>query len=87
MNELDDMVVNAFFKNQLKLFPKQVAMTRAEAKEFLEECYAVVVNSPKDVLQYFVEEDIDTEGADEESILAADEVFAVGDGRYLIVEA
>ena len=47
---------------------------------------AVVVNSVKEVGEYFEEEGVDMEGADEEGILEAEEVFEVGDGRYLIVE-
>ena len=47
---------------------------------------AVVVNSKKEVWEYFDEECIDMEGANEEEILEAEEVFEVGDGRYLIVE-
>ena len=35
---------------------------------------------------YFEEEGIDMDGADLDEILEADEVFEVGDGRYLIVE-
>ena len=47
---------------------------------------AVVVESPREVWDYFEEAGIDTEAADEEGILKAQEVFAVGDGKYLIVE-
>ena len=60
--------------------------TVEEAEEFLEECMAVVVNSVKEVWEFFEEEGVDMEGADENGILEADEVFTVGDGRYLIVE-
>ena len=62
------------------------AETYEEAENFLEECMAVVVNSVKEVWEFFEEEGVDMEGADEEEILEAQEVFAVGDGRYLIVE-
>ena len=47
---------------------------------------AVVVNSVKEVQEYFEEAGIDMDGASGEEILEADEVFEVGDGRYLIVE-
>ena len=47
---------------------------------------AVVVDSVREVWEYFDESGIDMEGADEEAILEADEVFEVGDGRYLILE-
>ena len=48
---------------------------------------AVVVSSIKEVWQYFEEEGVDIDGMSEEDILEASEVFEVGDGRYLIVEA
>ena len=47
-------------------------------------CFAVVAKSKREVKQYFEEVGTDVEGED---ILAAAEVFPVGDGRYLIVEA
>lgn len=86
MPDFDDEVVKCFLEKQLKLFPEPVAETMEEAQNFLEECMAVVVNSPKEVWEYFDEEGVDVEGMDEEGILDADEVFEVGDGRYLIVE-
>lgn len=82
----DEKVVQCFLENQLQLYPEKVAETYEEAENFLEECMAVVVNSVKEVWDFFEEEGVDMEGADEEEILEADEVFDVGDGRYLIVE-
>ncbi len=87
MQEFDNAVLDAFLEKQAQLFDEKVAGSREEAKEFLEECMAVVVNSPKEVWEYFEEEGVDMEGADEMEILHAEEVFEVGDGRYLIVEA
>lgn len=84
--QFDNVVLQCFLENQLQLFPEKVAETLKEAEEFLEECMAVVVNSPKEVWDFFDEEGIDIEGADQNAILEADEVFAVRDGRYLIVE-
>ena len=81
----DEKVVQCFLENQLQLYPEKVAETYEEAENFLEECMAVVVDSVKEVWEFFEEEGVDTEGADEEGILEADEVFEVGDGRYLIV--
>jgi len=86
MHEYDDAVLSCFLKNQEQLFPEPVANNLEEAEAFLEECMAVVVNSVKEVWEYFDEEGVDMEGADEEGILEADEVFDIGDGRYLIVE-
>ncbi|MBD5541691.1 MAG: glyoxalase [Lachnospiraceae bacterium] len=86
MPDFDDAVVNCFLANQSQLFPEPVAENMEEAQNFLEECMAVVVNSPKEVWEYFDEEGVDLEEMNEEDILDADEVFDVGDGRYLIVE-
>ena len=86
MPEFDSAVLQCFLKNQLQLFPERVAESEEEAEEFLEDCMAVVVNSVKEVWVYFDEAGIDMEGAGEDEILEAQEVFEVGDGRYLIVE-
>lgn len=86
MHEFDDAVLVCFLKNQLQLFPEQVVETIEEAESFLEECMAVVVNSADEVIRFFEEEGIDLEGAGADDILEAEEVFDIGDGRYLIVE-
>ncbi len=82
----DEKVLQCFLDKQLQLYPEPVAETLEEAESFLEECMAVVVDSVKEVWDFFEEEGIDLDGADEESILDAEEVFEIGDGRYLIVE-
>ncbi|MDD3205155.1 MAG: glyoxalase [Lachnospiraceae bacterium] len=86
MHEFDDAVIVCFLKNQLQLFPEQVAENLEEAEAYLEECMAIVVDSAQGVLDYFEEEGIDIEGQDVDEILEASEVFDIGDGRYLIVE-
>ncbi|MBO5326009.1 MAG: glyoxalase [Lachnospiraceae bacterium] len=83
----DKEVLQAFLEKQLQLFPEKVAETEEEAADFLDECMAVVVNSVKEVWEYFDEAGLDVEEYDEKSILEAEEVFEVGDGRYLILEA
>ena len=82
----DEDVLRCFLENQEQLFSERVAETPEEAEDFLEECMAVVVDSVREVWEYFDEAGVDMEGADEEEILDADEVFEIGDGRYLIVE-
>jgi hypothetical protein len=86
MGEFDDLVLNSFLKKQKKLFPEPVAGNLEEAEAFLEECMAIVVSSAKEVWEYFEEEGLDIEGLNKEELLEAEEVFAVGDGRYLIVQ-
>ena len=84
--QFDEKVLDAFLKQQEKLFPEVVAETPEEADDFLSECMAVVVGSKKEVWEYFEEEGVDIAELNQDDILEADEVFAVGDGRYLIVE-
>ncbi len=86
MHEYDDAVLKCFLKNQLQLFPEEVAETLEEAENFLEEVMAVVVDSVDEVIEFFEEEGVDMDGAVGEEILEAAEVFDIGDGRYLIVE-
>ena len=81
----DEMVLRCFLEKQGQLFREDVASTLSEAEEFLEDSMAVVADSAEEVEEYFEEEGIDTD--DYDNILEADEVFDVGDGRYLIVEA
>lgn len=84
--QFDEKVLNCFLKNQTKLYPEPVAETLEEADEFLCECMAIVVGNVKEVWDYFDDAGVDLSGMKLEEIAQADEVFAVGDGRYLIVE-
>ena len=87
MHEFDDAVLQCFLKTQSQLFPEgDVVSSLEEAEAFLEECLAVVVGSVREVWDFFEEEGIDVDGVKGDEILEADEVFDVGDGRYLIVE-
>lgn len=87
MEVFDEKVLQCFLEGQLKLLPEKVAETLEEAEEFLIDVMAIVVDSEKEVAEYFDEEGVDLEGMDLEDLLNAEEIFAVGDGRYLIVEA
>ena len=86
MNGFDRKVLKCFLDQQLKLFPEEVAANEEEAEEFLEDCMAVVLDSKEDVLENLEEVGVDLEEQSEEEILSMEEVFAVGDGRYLVVE-
>lgn len=86
MDEFDDLVLNCFLKKQGQLFSQPVAENLEEAEAFLEECMAVVVDSPEEVWGYFEDEGLDLDGTTQDELLEAEEVFAVGDGRYLIVQ-
>ena len=83
MANFDQKVLDCFLKNQLQLFPEEVASTPEDADEFLEEMFAVVVKGKRAVRKYFEEAGVDMSDGD---IMEASEVFDVGDGRFLIVE-
>lgn len=83
MANFDQKVLDCFLKNQLQLFPEEVASTPEDADEFLEEMFAVVVKGKRAVRKYFEEAGVDMTDGD---IMEASEVFDVGDGRFLIVE-
>ena len=86
MYEYDEECLNTFLRLQSQLFDEPVAETPEEAEAFLEDCLAVVADSLEEVCQFFEEEGLDTEGMSPEEIEDAAEVFALSDGRYLIVE-
>ena len=78
--------MKVFLKKQLQLFDEPVAETMGEAEAFLEDCMAVVVNSLKEVRDYFEENGTDISDMENDDLEEASEVFALPSGRYLIVE-
>ena len=87
MNEYDEIVLKTFLKNQSRLFEEPVAENLEEAEEFLQDCLAVVCGNLREVREYFLEEGADISQMDDDELAEASEVFALPDGRYLIVEA
>ena len=87
MGEYDNVCIRTFLEKQLQLFPETVAETPEEAEEFLEMCMAVVCKNIKEVRAYFDECGTDIAGLGKEELEAAQEVFPLPDGRYLIVDA
>ena len=85
MNEIDRMCAEVFLKEQGKLFDEPVADDIEEAIEFLNDCFAQVFDSEKELRAYWREEGLDDE--DMEDVTQALEVFVLPDGRYLYVEA
>ena len=83
----DKDVVNYFLENQGQLFDEDVASTPDEAQDFLEDAMAEVVDSIEEVIEYFDEMGVDTDGMTEEEIAQQSEVFALPDGRFLVVNA
>lgn len=87
MNTYDEVCLTYFLEHQEQLLPERVAETLEEAEEFLEDCMAVVCKNIKEVRKYFDEEGADIAGMSTEELAEASEVFALPDGRFLIVEA
>lgn len=85
MSELDMECAKVFLDNQEQLFDEPVALDIDEAMEFLEDCMAVVLEDEDELLQYLKDEGVDI--SDYDDIKDALEVFALGDGRFLYVEA
>ena len=78
--------INTFLENQEQLFPQAVAESYEAAEAFLEDYMAQVVDSIEDVREYLEESGADVEGMSDEELEDASEVFALPDGKYLIVE-
>ena len=86
MSEFDEVCLEYFLAHQEQLLPEPVAETMEEAEEFLEDCMAVVCKNIKEVRDYFDDAGMDVAGMSEEELLEASEVFAIPDGRFLVVE-
>lgn len=86
MYEYDEECLQTFILNQGQLFDEPVAETLEEAEAFLEDCMASVVDNIGEVRAFLDQEGMDVSGMSDEEIEDASEVFALSDGRYLIVE-
>ena len=87
MYEYSQTCLEGFLKKQGQLFDEPVAETLEEAESFLEDCMAVVMDSLEEVRDYLEESGMDVSGLSLEEIAETEEVFALDDGTYLIVEA
>ena len=86
MYEYDEVCLRTVLKKQGELFDEPVAENLEEAEAFLEDCMAVVVDSLKEVREYFDESGADVDGMSDDELEEASEVFALPNGQYLIVE-
>lgn len=86
MYEYDEECLRTFLKMQSQLFDEPVADTLEEAEAFLADCMAVIVDSVREVREYFEESGADVEGMSDEELEDASEVFELPNGQYLIVE-
>ena len=82
MSMYSEECLKTFLRDQEKLFDEPVAETLEEAEAFLEDC----VDSIDEVREYFEEEGVDVDGMTPDELEEASEVFALPDGKYLIVE-
>lgn len=78
--------INTFLEKQGQLFPQPVAESFEEAEAFLEDCMAAMIDSIDEVREYLDDMGADVEGMSDEELEEASEVFALPDGKYLIVE-
>lgn len=76
-----------FIKQQEKLLGAVVVETEEEALEFLEDSFAAVLGSVKEIREYLDESGMDVEGMSDRDILEAAEVFPLPSGKYMVVEA
>ena len=86
MYEYDEECLKTFLKNQSQLFDEPVAESIEEAEAFLEDCMAAVVDNIDEVRDFLDGAGLDVDGMSSEELEEASEVFALPDGRYLIVE-
>ena len=86
MSDYSEICLKTFLKDQGKLFDEPVAENLEEAEAFLEDCMAVVADTLEEVREYFEEEGVDVDGLGPDDLEEASEVFALPDGKYLIVE-
>ena len=82
----DEAVVQYFLEHQMQLFKENVAESPEEAEEFLEDCMAGVCKNIKEVRDYFDEAGSDISGMSDDELMDQSEVFAIADGRFLVVE-
>ena len=86
MSSYSEECLDVFLREQGRLFDEPVAETPEEAEAFLEDCMAAVVDSLREVREYFEESGADVEHMSDEELEEASEVFSLPDGKYLIVE-
>ena len=86
MYEYDEECLQTFILTQGQLLDEPVAETLEEAEAFLEDCMASIVDNIGEVREFLDQEGMDVSGMSDEEIEDASEVFALSDGRYLIVE-
>ena len=78
--------LETFLMHQTQLFDEPVAETIEEADEFLDDCMAVVADSLRDERDLYAFHTRRSAGLTKEELLEQAEIFALPDGKFLIVE-
>ncbi|MDO4617631.1 MAG: glyoxalase [Lachnospiraceae bacterium] len=86
MEEYSEAVVQYFLEHQSQLYDEPVAETLEEAEVFLEENFAVVLNSIKECRNYLDDMGLDVIGLSDRELQEMDEVFSLPDGRFLLFD-
>lgn len=84
--EFDNEVLDYFLENQQQLFPEEVASTREEADEFLQDCFATICNNKKELRDY-LDDIADITGMSDDEIVDCEEVFKLPSGKFLVLDA
>lgn len=87
MFHYDEECLKTFLEKQTQLLKEPVAETLEEADEFLDDCLAIVLDSTKEIKEYWDENGIDVTGMTLQEIEDSLEVFKLPSGKYLVVEA
>ncbi len=84
--EFDNEVLDYFLENQQQLFPEEVASTREEADEFLQDCFATICKNKKELRDY-LDDIADITGMSDDEIVDCEEVFKLPSGKFLVLDA
>lgn len=81
-----DECAKIFLRDQRKLFDEPVASNIEEAKEFLEDCFAIYCKNLKELREVMDEEGMDVSDLSDEELEEQLEVFKLDNGGYFFVE-
>lgn len=79
--------IQVFLDRQLQLFDERVAENPQEAKEFLEDNFAVVLDNLREVKDYMDENGMDASALSPDELREMAEVFPLPGGKFLVVLA
>lgn len=86
MFEYEEECLDVFLKKQEQILGRKEFTTREEADSFLADCMACVCENLDEVREYFEEAGMDAYGLSDDELLSQSELFALPNGKYLVVE-